>query len=210
MSKGGGVFQFSIFRRADDVTRTMSKGGACECLHPPPPSGTPVSALGPPPPPPFKNPGSAPATGASIPFPDYSSMSLTCAGVRAEVRPRGAACAGGRWGRSRPVRHACGVLARPGSPAPSARCPSFLPGADRVGRGPYIHRPPTHAHCTCCPGLCCGELSTNQIADITYGTLMSLLISGTDELTDIKPVSLLDIGGFCCMIRLTSFMSGSV
>ena len=28
---------FSIFRRADDVTRTMSKGGggACECLHPP-------------------------------------------------------------------------------------------------------------------------------------------------------------------------------
>ena len=31
---GGG----SIFRRADDVTRTMSKGGgACECLHPPPP-----------------------------------------------------------------------------------------------------------------------------------------------------------------------------
>ena len=37
---------FSIFRRADDVTRTMSKGGgACECLHPPPPpSGNPVSA----------------------------------------------------------------------------------------------------------------------------------------------------------------------
>ena len=37
---------FSIFRRADDVTRTMSKGGggACECLQPPPPSGNPVSA----------------------------------------------------------------------------------------------------------------------------------------------------------------------
>ena len=28
---------FSIFRRADDVTQTKSKGGACECLHPPPP-----------------------------------------------------------------------------------------------------------------------------------------------------------------------------
>ena len=52
MSKSGGVFQ-----RADDVTRTMPKGGgvlvnvqewwcvrACECLHPPPPSGNPVSA----------------------------------------------------------------------------------------------------------------------------------------------------------------------
>ena len=37
---GGGCF--SIFRRADDVTRTMSKGGggACEI----PPSGNPVSA----------------------------------------------------------------------------------------------------------------------------------------------------------------------
>ena len=35
---------FSIFRRADDVTRTMSKGGACECLHPL--SGNPVSAPG--------------------------------------------------------------------------------------------------------------------------------------------------------------------
>ena len=37
---------FSIFRRADDVTRTMSKGGGVlvECLHPPPPSGNPVSA----------------------------------------------------------------------------------------------------------------------------------------------------------------------
>ena len=32
---------FSIFWRADDVTRTMSKGGV---LHPPPPSGNPVSA----------------------------------------------------------------------------------------------------------------------------------------------------------------------
>ena len=36
MSKGGAcecprVGCFSIFRRADDVTRTMSKGGACEC-----------------------------------------------------------------------------------------------------------------------------------------------------------------------------------
>ena len=48
---GGGVLVnvqewgcFSIFWRADDVTRTMSKGGACECLHPPPPSGNPVSA----------------------------------------------------------------------------------------------------------------------------------------------------------------------
>ena len=49
---GGGVLvnvqecgNFSIFRRAGDVTRTMSKGGgACECLHPPPPSGNPVSA----------------------------------------------------------------------------------------------------------------------------------------------------------------------
>ena len=63
MSKSGGVFQFfggrmtsrrqcprggvlvnvqewgcfSIFRRADDVTQTMSKGGVLvECLHPPP------------------------------------------------------------------------------------------------------------------------------------------------------------------------------
>ena len=34
---------FSIFRRVDDVTRTMSKGGVLvECL--PPPSGNPVSA----------------------------------------------------------------------------------------------------------------------------------------------------------------------
>ena len=41
---------FSIFWRADDVTRTMSKGRvcACECLHPPP-SGNPVSAPGVPP-----------------------------------------------------------------------------------------------------------------------------------------------------------------
>ena len=38
MSKGGGVLVnvpewgcFSIFRRADDVTRTMSKSGAWEC-----------------------------------------------------------------------------------------------------------------------------------------------------------------------------------
>ena len=32
------------FMGADDVTRAMSKGsGACECLHPPPPSGNPVS-----------------------------------------------------------------------------------------------------------------------------------------------------------------------
>ena len=52
MTKGGvlvnvqewGCFFFN-FRRADDVTRTMSKGGcACECLHPPPPPGNPVSA----------------------------------------------------------------------------------------------------------------------------------------------------------------------
>ena len=38
---------FEIFWRADDITRTMSKGGGgtCECLHlPPPPSGNPVSA----------------------------------------------------------------------------------------------------------------------------------------------------------------------
>ena len=36
---------FSIFRRVDDVTRTMSKGVcACECLHPPPPSRNHVSA----------------------------------------------------------------------------------------------------------------------------------------------------------------------
>ena len=51
--QGGGVLVnvqewgcFSIIRRADDVTRTMSKGGggACECLHPPTPSGNPVSA----------------------------------------------------------------------------------------------------------------------------------------------------------------------
>ena len=48
MSKGGGgacecpiVGGFSIFRRANDVTQTMSKGGgACEI----PPSGNPVSA----------------------------------------------------------------------------------------------------------------------------------------------------------------------
>ena len=43
MSKGGVLVNvqewgcFSIFRRVDDVTRTMSRGGggACECLHPP-------------------------------------------------------------------------------------------------------------------------------------------------------------------------------
>ena len=38
MSKSGGCFSF-FFRRADDVTQTMSKGGgggACKCLHPPP------------------------------------------------------------------------------------------------------------------------------------------------------------------------------
>ena len=40
---GGGCL--AIFRRVDDVTRAMSKGGACECLHPPP-SGNPVSAPG--------------------------------------------------------------------------------------------------------------------------------------------------------------------
>ena len=40
MSKGG----LSIFRRADDVTRAMSKG--VRCRHPPPPSGNPVSASG--------------------------------------------------------------------------------------------------------------------------------------------------------------------
>ena len=53
--QGGGVLVnmqewgvFAIFWRADDVTRTMSKGGvcACECLDPPPPSGNPVSAPG--------------------------------------------------------------------------------------------------------------------------------------------------------------------
>ena len=38
--QGGGL---SIFRRADYVTRAMSKGGGvCECLYPP--SGNPVSA----------------------------------------------------------------------------------------------------------------------------------------------------------------------
>ena len=42
---------FSIFLRADDVTRTMSKGGGVLVKNP-------VSAPGPPPP--FKNPGSAP------------------------------------------------------------------------------------------------------------------------------------------------------
>ena len=36
---------FSIFRRADDVTQTMSRGGACGMSSPtPPPSGNPVSA----------------------------------------------------------------------------------------------------------------------------------------------------------------------
>ena len=58
-TRGGGVLvnvqewgSFSISRRADDVTRTMSKGVcACECLHPPPPlSGNPVSAPEMPPP----------------------------------------------------------------------------------------------------------------------------------------------------------------
>ena len=49
---------FSIFWRADDVTRTMSKGGgggACECLHPPFRKSMPVfhlSKFRPPPPPP--------------------------------------------------------------------------------------------------------------------------------------------------------------
>ena len=48
---------FSIFRRADDVTRTMSKGGvcACECLHPPFRKSCNRAWT-----PPFKNPGSAP------------------------------------------------------------------------------------------------------------------------------------------------------
>ena len=48
MSKGGGVLVnvqewgcFSIFRRANDVTQTMSKGGV---LVKSPPSGNPVSA----------------------------------------------------------------------------------------------------------------------------------------------------------------------
>ena len=54
--RGGGVLvnvqewgRFSIFRRAGDVTRTMSKGGggACECLHPPPFSGNPHDPLRP-------------------------------------------------------------------------------------------------------------------------------------------------------------------
>ena len=42
---------FSIFLRADDVTRAMPKGGGVLVKNP-------VSAPGPPP---FKNPGSAPA-----------------------------------------------------------------------------------------------------------------------------------------------------
>ena len=64
MSKGGVLVNvqewgcFSIFRRADDVTRTMSKGLGNVFTPTPPPSGNPVSAPGPPPP--FKNPGSAP------------------------------------------------------------------------------------------------------------------------------------------------------
>ena len=37
---------FSIFRRADDVTRTMSKGGVLVNVFTPPPSGNPVSAPG--------------------------------------------------------------------------------------------------------------------------------------------------------------------
>ena len=39
---------FSIFRRADDVTRTMSKGGGVlvNVFPPPPLSGNPVSAPG--------------------------------------------------------------------------------------------------------------------------------------------------------------------
>ena len=52
MSKGGCVLVnvqelgcFSIFRRADDVTQTMSKGGWCLWnVFTPPPSGNPVSA----------------------------------------------------------------------------------------------------------------------------------------------------------------------
>ena len=49
-----------MFRRADDFTRTMSKGGGVLVnVFTPPPSGNPVSA--PEMPPPFKNPGSAPA-----------------------------------------------------------------------------------------------------------------------------------------------------
>ena len=51
---------FSIFRRADDVMRKMSKGGGVLVTVFTPPSGNPVSAPGPPPP--FKNPGSAPVT----------------------------------------------------------------------------------------------------------------------------------------------------
>ena len=35
---------FSIFRRADDITRTMSKGGVLVNVFTPPPSGNPVSA----------------------------------------------------------------------------------------------------------------------------------------------------------------------
>ena len=35
---------FSIFWRADDVTRTMSKGGVLVNVFTPPPSGNPVSA----------------------------------------------------------------------------------------------------------------------------------------------------------------------
>ena len=56
MSKGGGCLWMSkrwgclsIFRRADDVTQAMSKGG-CLWMSSPRPSGNPVSAPGPPPP----------------------------------------------------------------------------------------------------------------------------------------------------------------
>ena len=68
--RGGGVLVnvqewgcFSIFRRADDVTRTMSKG-VCVLVNvftPPPFRKSCIRAWDGPPPPPFKNPGSAPA-----------------------------------------------------------------------------------------------------------------------------------------------------
>ena len=61
--RGGGLVNvqewgcFSNFLRADDVTRTMSKGGGVLVKNP-------VSAPGPPPP--SKNPGSAPVVGPII------------------------------------------------------------------------------------------------------------------------------------------------
>ena len=45
---------FSIFRRADDITRTMSNGGGCLWMSSPPPSGNPVSTPEMDPPPPFQ------------------------------------------------------------------------------------------------------------------------------------------------------------